>query len=98
MSFRLRRSSSKAPKHRIEDFVVITGFSGAGKSQAMATSARPSPSRSAVAEEMMSPFKGSPPVAMNRLVQPGFSYQAMVVPPRATRSGRPSPLMSATST
>ena len=37
MSFRLRRSSSKAPKHRIEDFVVITGFSGAGKSQAMAT-------------------------------------------------------------
>ena len=37
MSFRLRRSSSKAHKHRIEDFVVITGFSGAGKSQAMAT-------------------------------------------------------------
>jgi RNase adapter protein RapZ len=44
MSFRLRRSSSKpprssskAPSHRIEDFVVITGFSGAGKSQAMAT-------------------------------------------------------------
>src|SRR5215208_5946769 len=37
MSFRLRRSSSKPPKHRIEDFVVITGFSGAGKSQAMAT-------------------------------------------------------------
>ena len=37
MSFRRRRSSSKAPKHRIEDFVVITGFSGAGKSQAMAT-------------------------------------------------------------
>jgi UPF0042 nucleotide-binding protein len=42
MSFRLRRSSSKAPKqrvgkNRIEDFVVITGFSGAGKSQAMAT-------------------------------------------------------------
>jgi RNase adapter protein RapZ len=37
MSFRLRRSTSKPPKHRIEDFVVITGFSGAGKSQAMAT-------------------------------------------------------------
>ena len=37
MSFRRRRSSTKAPKHRIEDFVVITGFSGAGKSQAMAT-------------------------------------------------------------
>ena len=37
MSFRRRRSSGKAPKHRIEDFVVITGFSGAGKSQAMAT-------------------------------------------------------------
>jgi RNase adapter protein RapZ len=37
MSFRLRRANSKAPKHRIEDFVVITGFSGAGKSQAMAT-------------------------------------------------------------
>ena len=46
MSFRLRRSSSRAPrpsnkapkpKHKIEDFVVITGFSGAGKSQAMAT-------------------------------------------------------------
>ena len=37
MSFRRRRSSNKAPKHKIEDFVVITGFSGAGKSQAMAT-------------------------------------------------------------
>jgi UPF0042 nucleotide-binding protein len=37
MSFRLRRSSTKPPQHRIEDFVVITGFSGAGKSQAMAT-------------------------------------------------------------
>jgi RNase adapter protein RapZ len=37
MSFRLRRSSNKASMHRIEDFVVITGFSGAGKSQAMAT-------------------------------------------------------------
>ena len=37
MSFRLRRSSNKTPKHRVEDFVVITGFSGAGKSQAMAT-------------------------------------------------------------
>src|SRR5215218_5366053 len=42
MSFRLRRTSSKAPadwvvNQRIEDFVVITGFSGAGKSQAMAT-------------------------------------------------------------
>jgi RNase adapter protein RapZ len=42
MSFRLRRSTTKAPKppaaqRQIEDFVVITGFSGAGKSQAMAT-------------------------------------------------------------
>jgi UPF0042 nucleotide-binding protein len=36
MSF-LRRSSSRPQATRIEDFVVITGFSGAGKSQAMAT-------------------------------------------------------------
>jgi UPF0042 nucleotide-binding protein len=37
MSPRLRRSSAKAAPPQIEDFVVITGFSGAGKSQAMAT-------------------------------------------------------------
>jgi RNase adapter protein RapZ len=38
MSFRLRRSNAKSARRAsIEDFVVITGFSGAGKSQAMAT-------------------------------------------------------------
>ena len=38
MSFRRRRrSETEAPKSRIQDFVLITGFSGAGKSQAMAT-------------------------------------------------------------
>ena len=38
MSFRLRKTVTRSsPKPRIEDFVVITGFSGAGKSQAMAT-------------------------------------------------------------
>jgi RNase adapter protein RapZ len=38
MSFRLRRrTDTEAPKSRMEDFVLITGFSGAGKSQAMAT-------------------------------------------------------------
>jgi UPF0042 nucleotide-binding protein len=36
MSF-LRRSPARPQTARIEDFVVITGFSGAGKSQAMAT-------------------------------------------------------------
>jgi UPF0042 nucleotide-binding protein len=36
MSF-LRRSATQPQALRIEDFVVITGFSGAGKSQAMAT-------------------------------------------------------------
>ena len=62
----------------------------------MAISALPSPSRSAVALLMMSGVCFA--VEMTRFFQVGFSYQARVDPPRATMSGRLSPLTSATST
>ena len=65
-------------------------------SYAMAISARPSPSMSAVALEMI-PGVSREPVTI-RFVQVGFSYHAHVLPPTATMSGFRSPLTSATST
>ena len=62
----------------------------------MAISALPSPSRSAVALLMM-PGVCFPELTI-RFFQVGFSYQAQVLPPRATMSGFLSPFTSATST